>query len=875
VAHDGLLSGHCGIKRTLERVMSNFYWKEVTDDVRRYCRSCDICQKTAKKGLQRKAPLEKMPVLQEPFKRVAVDLVGPIVPCSEGGHKFIVTVVDYATRYPEAESLKKIDTISVAEALISIFCRVGFPEELLTDQGTQFMSDVMGEVNRLLSIKHLQTTPWHPMCNGLVERFNGTLKKILKRLCAESPKQWHRYLPAVLFTYRSATQESVGFSPFELLFGRKVRGPMEILKAYWGKDDQSGEVKSVYQYVLDLRTRLEETCALAHEELLKAQEVQKRIYDRTAKPRKFREGDKVLLLLPTRANKLLLQWKGPYVILEKKSPVNYKIQIGKREKTYHVNMLRKYYERDEHKENNAQTNEDESDSDNDVAGDDEASAVLAASLVLKDGLGDEADMSEMIEVCPLRPTESWRDVVISATLSESQRKEVIDLMKGHDTTLTNLPGKTSYETHEIKTTTDEPIRDKMYPIPYSQREVINNEVEKMLEMGIISKSKSPYAAPPVLVKKPDGSVRFCVNYKKLNAVTVFDGEPMPSPEDIYIKMRGKLFRSKIDLAKGYWQISMSDDSMEKTAFATPDGVYEFKRMPFGLKNSAASFNRLMRTVLGDMNGVGCFVDDICIYSNTWKEHVKLPGQVLYKLKHAGLTVRPSKCMIGYGDVEFVGHKVTVDALQPRPEKINDILEVGRPKTKRDIRSFLAISGYYAKFIPRYADITFPLTEITRKKNMFKWSEKEEKAFKAVKTCLSTKPVLKIVDFSLEMYLQTDASEVGLGGALLQRHGDTYHPVRFISRKLKSAEKNYSTIEKEGLAIVWAVDKLAVYLYGREFILLTDHRPLTFITLSKMHNSRVMRWSMFLQDWTFTVRSIKGVDNMFADYLSRVQHEHIK
>ena len=202
VAHDGLLSGHCGIKRTRERVMSNFYWKDVASDVKRYCRSCEVCQKTAPKGRQGKAPLQRMPIMKEPFQRVAVDLVGPIVPCSERGHRYIITVVDYASRYPEAEAMKNIDAITVSEALVNIFSRVGFPKEILTDQGTQFMSQIMKEVNRLLSIKQLRTTAWHPMCNGLVERFNGTLKTILKRMCAESPKQWDRYLPAVLFAYR-------------------------------------------------------------------------------------------------------------------------------------------------------------------------------------------------------------------------------------------------------------------------------------------------------------------------------------------------------------------------------------------------------------------------------------------------------------------------------------------------------------------------------------------------------------------------------------------------------------------------------------------------------------------------------------------------
>jgi hypothetical protein len=225
-------------------------------------------------------------------------------------------------------------------------------------------------------------------------------------------------------------------------------------------------------------------------------------------------------------------------------------------------------------------------------------------------------------------------------------------------------------------------------------------------------------------------------------------------------------------------------------------------------------------------------------------------------------------MIGYSLVEFVGHKVDYDTLHPRQEKIQDIINISRPKSKRDVKAFLAMAGYYAKFIPRFADTTYALTELTKKCKTFSWGEHEEKAFLDVKKGLNSKPILKIVDFDRIMYVQTDASDNGIGGALLQEYEGVYHPVKFISRKLKSAERNYSTIEKEGLAIVWAVEKLMVYLYGREFVLLTDHRPLTFMQLSKMHNSRVMRWSMYLQDWSFRIESIKGVDNIIADYLSR-------
>ena len=227
-----------------------------------------------------------MPLIDEPFERVAVDIVGPISPVSERGNRFIVTMVDYATRYPEAVALKSIEAHRVAEALVDVFTRVGIPREILTDQGTQFTSGVMREVSRLLSIRQLTTTPYHPSCNGLVERFNGSLKTMLKRLCVEKPRDWDRYIGPLLFAYRETPQSSLGFAPFELLYGRNVRGPMTILKELWSGDVETSEVKTTYEYVLDLRNRIEATCKLAQEELKKSASRYKRYYDRKARPPK-------------------------------------------------------------------------------------------------------------------------------------------------------------------------------------------------------------------------------------------------------------------------------------------------------------------------------------------------------------------------------------------------------------------------------------------------------------------------------------------------------------------------------------------------------------------------------------------------------------
>ena len=211
--------------------------------------------------------------------------------------------------------------------------------------GTQFVSECMQEVSRLLSIHQLSTTPYHPMCNGLVEKFNGTLKTMLRRLCSEQPRQWHRYVNPLLFTYREVSQESTSFSPFELLYGRTVRGPMRILRHLWTTEDDAPEVRTSYQYLFELRERLEETLRIAREELGKAQVRQKCYYDHKAKERSLEVGDKVLLLRPTDSNKLIMQWKGPYQVEEKRGVNDYRINIRGKSKTYHINLLKKYQER--------------------------------------------------------------------------------------------------------------------------------------------------------------------------------------------------------------------------------------------------------------------------------------------------------------------------------------------------------------------------------------------------------------------------------------------------------------------------------------------------------------------------------------------------
>ena len=287
LAHESIVGGHLAAKQTIDRISTSFHWPGITSGVTRFCRSCEICQKTVPKGKVTKVPLGEMPIMDVPFHRVAVDLIGPITPVSDKGNRNILTIVDFATKYPEAFALPRIETERVAEALLDVFSRVGFPTEILSDKGSQFTSDLMKEVCRLISLKQLFTTPYNPKCNGLCERMNGVLKIMLKKMCQEKPKDWDRYLSAVLFAYREVPQASTGFSPFELLYGRTVRGPMQVLKELW-TEKETPEVSNTYQYVLELRNRLEETCKVARDSLYDAQSVYKHHYDKSTRQRRLK-----------------------------------------------------------------------------------------------------------------------------------------------------------------------------------------------------------------------------------------------------------------------------------------------------------------------------------------------------------------------------------------------------------------------------------------------------------------------------------------------------------------------------------------------------------------------------------------------------------
>ena len=296
------------------------------------------------------------------------------------------------------------------------------------------------------------------MCNGLTEKFNGTMKSMLKRLCKEQPRQWHRYTNPLLFAYREVPQESTGFSPFELLSGRAFRGPMAILKQLWKKEVDEPEVKNSYQYVFELREKLEDTLKLAHSELEKAQQKGKHYYDSKSKVRKFQSGEEVLILLPPDHNKLLMQWKGPFEVSSVVGLNDYKVKVKGKEKVYHANLLKKYFEREETTPEGA------------VAGGVGTSRVDNAVDCAAKADEAEGENVDFLELGGYVAKESIKDIETGPNLMDEQRNKFLDLAKQFTNLFTEAPGATDLVQHHIKLISDEPVRSRPYPVPYSIRE---------------------------------------------------------------------------------------------------------------------------------------------------------------------------------------------------------------------------------------------------------------------------------------------------------------------------------------------------------------------------------------------------------------------
>ena len=459
--------------------------------------------------------------------------------------------------------------------------------------------------------------------------------------------------------------------------------------------------------------------------------------------------------------------------------------------------------------------------------------------------GAEACQEESVDSMGLKgeiPANLNSDIQLGSKLSAEERAAVIDVLAASPGCFKGLGG-TDAASHSIDTGDAGPIRSRPYRYSASERGTISTLVQEMVDAGVAAPSDSPWSSPVVLVRKKNGEHRFCVDYRRLNATTKKDVYPLPRMDDALDRLGGAQFFSTIDLASGYWQVGVDPASQEKTAFITPDGLFEFQRMPFGLCNAPATFQRLMDRVLGSLKWTHCLVylDDILVFGRTLEEHNSRLASVLERLQKAGLTVNIAKCRFAAESVSFLGHEVGADGLRPNPEKVRAVAEFSPPTSVTQLRSFLGLVSFYRRFIPGFSTRALPLTRLLKKAAKWRWGEEEAGAFDNLRNALATAPVLAPFHDDLPVEMFTDASGVGLGAVLMQPHEEGLRPVAYVSRRLVGAEERYHSNEQEILAVVWALGKLRPYVYGRRVTVHTDNNVVRWLYSKKEISGRLSRW----------------------------------
>lgn len=656
LAHENVLAGHLGVNKTFHRITKYFFWPKCKSSIAEFCRTCEICQRSGKPNQKVPvAPLHPVPVMAEPFERLILDCVGPL-PKTKSGYQYVLTIMCTATRFPEAVPLRTIKSPAVIKALVKFCTMFGLPKEIQTDQGSNFTSKKFKQMLVEMGVSHRMSTAYHPESQGALERYHQTLKAMIRAYCVETGREWDEGLPFLLFATRESVQESIGFSPADLVFGHTVRGPMKMLSEQLLSENRSPV--SVSEYVSSFKERLHCAWDIAKRHLSDTQVKMKARYDKKSVSRKFNPGDLVLVLLPVPDSVFAGKFSGPCTIERKLSDTDYVIATPdrkRRKRVCHINMLKRYVKRGEGTYNATPSVTP-------------VAAVSTASYCLaEDGLVDKVPVSSCGRLKNSVILQNLPNTLPYLTVC--QRKELLQLITRYPSLFADVPGRTSVLTHDIDVGDSLPVKQHAYRVNPNKRVIMKEEVEYMIRHDIAVPSQSPWSSPCLLVPKPDSSFRFCTDYQKVNKITKADSFPLPRMEDCVDRVGSANFVSKLDLLKGYWQVPLIPRASEISAFVTPDHFMQYNVLAFGMRNAPATFQRLMQRVLAGVTHCEVYIDDVVVYSRTWEEHVKTLESVFDKLAIASLTLNAAKCEIGKAAVTYLGKQVGQGCVRPVVAKV--------------------------------------------------------------------------------------------------------------------------------------------------------------------------------------------------------------
>lgn len=425
--------------------------------------------------------------------------------------------------------------------------------------------------------------------------------------------------------------------------------------------------------------------------------------------------------------------------------------------------------------------------------------------------------------------------------------------------------------YRIDTGDSPPQSRKRYRLSDAENEEISRQLKALLGQGIVRRCESsPWCAPTLLVPKKNGKWRWCIDYRALNSTMKGDQYPLPLIDELLRALQGCAWFSSLDLRAGYWQMAVHPDDIQKTAFSTKEGLFEWTRCPFGLKTMPECFQRAMESVLQGLDFVQIFMDDILVHSPTFESHLEHIKTVFHRLMIAGLKLNPEKCTMFKDHVIYLGHVVSKKGICPDDNKLAVVGAMRAPTTVQQVRSFLGLTGYYRDLIPNYSALVEPLQRLIRSRVKWGWGIEQEKSFRCLKVALTRAPLVAQPNPKGGPYrLTTDWSSLASGAILSQVQGGRERVIAYYSRQNNEAESNYCSAEGEALAIIKAVKKFRPYLFGRHFLLFTDSWAAKYLLNTKEHTGKLCRWAMYLQSFDFTIYHVEGKKNTAADTLSRL------
>jgi transposase InsO family protein len=490
------------------------------------------------------------------------------------------------------------------------------------------------------------------------------------------------------------------------------------------------------------------------------------------------------------------------------------------------------------------------------------------------GSNEEADKdvsAELKHSLPIHLREMFAKAARDRNLQEQQA--LYDLLMEYKDTFSeddNDLGCTQITEHAIDTGNATPIKQAPRRVPMALAHEEKKAIEQMMAQGVITPSSSPWASPIVLVKKKNGKIRPCVDYRKLNDLTKKDAYPLPRTQECLDAMSGSVIFSTLDMTSGYYQVPVKEQDRAKTAFVTKHGLFEFKTMPFGLTNAPATFQRIMELALRGLQWTTCliYLDDVIIFGSSFEQHLERLKDVLKRVQEANLKLKPEKCELMQAEVPFLGHIVSSDGVRPNPDNLAKIMQWKEPETVTEVRQFLGLCSYYRRFVKDFSTTVKPLTDLTKKESKLVWTQACQDAFDKLRGKLTGPEIMAYPQEGQSFILDTDASDFGIGAVISQVQDGQEKVIAYASRTLNKAERNYCVTDKELLAIKHFVEYFRHYLLGQAFLVRTDHQALIWLFSLREPKGRISRWIEILSAYNFSIEYRPGKRHGNADGLSR-------